>query len=69
MNILLCVQSRPSPIGAQTSPNSDYDEFDVISNRAKTQNPNNNNNNNTSNGESFIFKFLFFIVCLIISQI
>ncbi|XP_055322236.1 epsin-1 isoform X4 [Sitodiplosis mosellana] len=43
------IGSRPSPIGAQTSPNSDYDEFDVISNRAKTQNPNNNNNNNTSN--------------------
>ncbi|XP_031631757.1 epsin-2 isoform X5 [Contarinia nasturtii] len=44
--------SRPSPIGAQTSPNSDYDEFDVISNRAKTQNTNSNNNNinnNTSN--------------------
>lgn len=35
--------SRPSPIGAQISPNSDYDEFDVISNRAKTQNANNNN--------------------------
>lgn len=41
--------SRPSPIGAQVSPNSDYDEFDVISNRAKTQNA---NNNNTSNSKS-----------------
>lgn len=39
--------ARPSPIGAQVSPNSDYDEFDVISNRAKTQNANNNNTSNS----------------------
>lgn len=50
--LLLGFQSRPSPIGAQTSPSSDYDEFDVISNRAKTQNTNNNNINNNNNHNS-----------------
>lgn len=48
--------ARPSPIGAQVSPNSDYDEFDVISNRAKTQNA---NNNNTSNSKSIPNTFRF----------
>lgn len=40
--------ARPSPIGAQTSPNSEYDEFDVISNRSKnpTQPTSSSNNNN-----------------------
>lgn len=63
MNELLLLfsisQSRPSPIGAQMSPNSDYDEFDVISNRAKTQMTNNNNNNNSSNN-SKLHKMAFF---------
>lgn len=36
--------SRPSPIGAQMSPNSDLDEFDVITNRSKTNAATNNNN-------------------------
>lgn len=38
--------ARPSPIGAQMSPNSDLDEFDVITNRLK-HSTNNNNCNKT----------------------
>lgn len=52
-SVLFFPQSRPSPIGAQMSPSSDYDEFDVISNRAKTQNTNNNNNIDSTNSKSF----------------
>lgn len=37
---------RPSPIGAQTSPSSDLDEFDIITNRSKTTPTNNGSNNN-----------------------
>lgn len=49
-------QARPSPIGAQTSPISDYDEFDVISNRTKTQDNSStsNNNNNISKRQYLI---------------
>ncbi|XP_059615267.1 epsin-2 [Phlebotomus argentipes] len=36
--------ARPSPVGAITSPSSDLDEFDIITNRTKTTNGTNNNN-------------------------
>ncbi|CAD7083371.1 unnamed protein product [Hermetia illucens] len=44
------LESRPSPVGAITSPISDLDEFDIITNRNKTGLPNSNgaNNNNSS---------------------
>ncbi|KAG4078780.1 hypothetical protein HA402_015370 [Bradysia odoriphaga] len=42
------IGSRPSPIGAQTSPNSDLDEFDIITNRSKSTPLNGSNNNNSS---------------------
>ncbi|GAB0089959.1 epsin-1 [Sergentomyia squamirostris] len=35
--------ARPSPVGAITSPSSDLDEFDIITNRSKTNGTNNNN--------------------------
>ncbi|XP_055689286.1 epsin-2 isoform X2 [Lutzomyia longipalpis] len=35
--------ARPSPVGAIMSPSSDLDEFDVITNRTKTNGTNNNN--------------------------
>lgn len=42
---------RPSPVGAITSPNSDLDEFDIITNRSKSAqsatSPLNGNNNNS----------------------
>lgn len=44
--ILLIIKARPSPIGAQTSPNSDLDEFDIITNRSKSTPLNGSNNNN-----------------------
>lgn len=37
------IGARPSPIGAQMSPNSDLDDFDVITNRSKSTVANNNN--------------------------
>lgn len=43
---VLNTQVRPSPIGAQTSPHSDLDEFDVITNRSKASPYNNGSNNN-----------------------
>ncbi|XP_055701303.1 epsin-1 isoform X4 [Phlebotomus papatasi] len=39
--------ARPSPVGAITSPSSDLDEFDVITNRTKSA-TNGTNNNNSS---------------------
>lgn len=42
------IGSRPSPIGAQTSPHSDLDEFDIITNRSKSTPLNGSNNNNSS---------------------
>lgn len=55
-NNFISLQSRPSPIGAQTSPNSDYDEFDVISNRAKAELQNNSSNNNNCKSMNFVSK-------------
>lgn len=51
---LFCLQLRPSPIGAQQSPNSDLDEFDVITNRTKTT-PFNGTNNNNCNASTSSF--------------
>ncbi|KAJ6634439.1 Epsin-2, partial [Pseudolycoriella hygida] len=42
------IGARPSPIGAQTSPHSDLDEFDIITNRSKSTPLNGSNNNNSS---------------------
>uniref|UniRef100_A0A0K8TPB8 Putative equilibrative nucleoside transporter protein n=1 Tax=Tabanus bromius TaxID=304241 RepID=A0A0K8TPB8_TABBR len=45
-------ESRPSPLGAVTSPMSDIDDFDIITNRNKSGHPikdtNGTNNNNSS---------------------
>lgn len=49
------LQTRPSPVGALTSPTNELDEFDLISNRARDNSstspmPTQSNNNNI-NGE------------------
>lgn len=48
--IIEIFQKRPSPVGALTTPNSDLDEFDIITNRSKSvqsvASPINGSNNN-----------------------
>lgn len=48
------LESRPSPVGAITSPMSDLDEFDVITNRNKTGQLNNSLNGSNNNNSSLL---------------
>lgn len=75
VNVFLVFQARPSPIGAQTTPNSDNDEFDVISNRTKSstgQIISSNNNNCMSLPDFFAWMLLLiefdFQLCSIIAR-